>query len=130
MLSDLKDVHSRFTAIAGGLSDASSTKSSVHRVFDALDADDSKFIDRKELAQGVLHFLPEGDPDLLDTVWAEERIDDDAQLDYAQFEKFLVRFLQHRFYSCIESYVTNRSAFIKLGGRDLQGLVKVGALLL
>ena len=50
--------------------------------------------------------------------------DDDSELtvDVDAFERYLVRFLQHQFYRCIEGYVTNRAEFLVLGGRDLQGL--------
>lgn len=50
--------------------------------------------------------------------------DDDSELtvDVEAFERYLVRFLQHQFYRCIEGYVTNRAEFLALGGRDLQGL--------
>ena len=48
--------------------------------------------------------------------------DSELTIDVEAFERYLVRFLQHQFYRCIEGYVTNRAEFLALGGRDLQGL--------
>ena len=39
-----------------------------------------------------------------------------VELDYAAFERFLIRFLQHQFYSCVDARVTNREAFQQVTG--------------
>lgn len=36
---------------------------------------------------------------------------------YPQFEEFLIRFLQHQFFESLETYVTNKALFLRLGGR-------------
>ena len=49
--------------------------------------------------------------------------DGEQRFDAAAFEGFLVAFLQHQFYRCLEAYVSrDRDLFLRLGGRDLQGL--------
>ena len=98
----------------------------IKAVFTAIDTDQGGTIDREELARGIMAFnLPGDRADVLDMLYAElfdEELTASAELDYAAFEMFLIKFLQHQFYRCVEGFVTNRGLFSKLGGRDIHGL--------
>ena len=55
-------------------------------------------------------------------VFIEDHLEEGAEVNFAAFERFLIKFLQHQFCRCVETYASNRGLFLRLGGRDLQGL--------
>jgi hypothetical protein len=129
---------------------SSSSSSSSHKiglfqtVFNKLDIDHSGKIDHHELQQALKefnnhttkdnennesdthhghHHNHQYDHDFIDQICIEERLSDDTELTYDEFEMFLISFLQHQFYRCIEHVVTNRTLFIDIGGRDITTLL-------
>uniref|UniRef100_A0A7S2RC50 Uncharacterized protein n=1 Tax=Rhizochromulina marina TaxID=1034831 RepID=A0A7S2RC50_9STRA len=121
LLAAIKATHSNLTSLTGGLVDASGTGSigtMVRNIFDAVDMDGSGVIDREELAAAIMRFDRNHDPLFLDKVLERENINEtDADMNYQQFEEFLIKFLQHEFYETLEPYVTNKKLFAKIGGR-------------
>jgi len=121
LLASLKATHSNLQSLTGGLADASegnNIENMVKKIFDAIDMDGSGVIDREELAAAIIRFDRNHDPQFLDRVLEEENlVDMEVDMTYPQFEEFLIRFLQHQFYENLETYVTNKQLFMRLGGR-------------
>jgi hypothetical protein len=90
----------------------------VKKIFDSIDMDGSGMIDREELAAAIIRFDRNHDPEFLDRVLEEENLTEmEVDMTYPQFEEFLIGFLQHQFYECLEHFVTNKQLFLRLGGR-------------
>lgn len=121
LLAGLKATHSNLQSLTGGLADASegnNIENMVKKIFDGIDMDGSGVIDREELAAAIIRFDRNHDPQFLDRVLEEENlVDMEVDMTYPQFEEFLIRFLQHQFYENLETYVTNKQLFLRLGGR-------------
>jgi hypothetical protein len=120
-LASLKAKHSNLQSLTGGLADASeggNIENMVKKIFDAIDMDGSGVIDREELAAAIIRFDRNHDPLFLDRVLEEENLTEmEVDMTYPQFEEFLIRFLQHQFFESLETYVTNKALFLRLGGR-------------
>jgi len=121
LLASLKAKHSNLQSLTGGLADASegsNIENMVKKIFDAIDMDGSGVIDREELAAAIIRFDRNHDPQFLDRVLEEENLTEmEVDMTYPQFEEFLIRFLQHQFFESLETYVTNKALFLRLGGR-------------
>mmetsp|Transcript_43398 Transcript_43398/g.80320 ORF Transcript_43398/g.80320 Transcript_43398/m.80320 type:complete len:589 (+) Transcript_43398:1238-3004(+) len=133
ILAELKATHTSLRALLGGVNNSADTdgngeggggggngggtSSMIRSVFDAVDTDGSGLIDKYELQACIEKFNVAHDPKFFKYVLREEGIREDDELDFERFERFLIRFLQHQFYKKIESYVSNKSSILSLGGR-------------
>ena len=99
ILAELKATHTSLRALLGGVGASSSSSSSasmIRSVFDAVDSDGSGMIDKYELQACIEKFNVEHDPKFFKYVLREEGIREDDELNFDQFERFLIRFLQHQ----------------------------------
>ena len=119
LLASLKASHSNLQSLTGGIADAGAgggaegggggVELPVRKIFDAIDMDGSGVIDREELAAAIIRFDRNHDPKFLDRVLEQENISEmEVDMTYQQFEEFLIRFLQHQCYECIESCESSR----------------------